>query len=163
MIKNEKIFSDFEHCFNCKAKCCKTGNLIGSPILSESEALEAKKISKDSVKNITLPIGKSYFILAEQEGTNRCPFLTRNNKCQIQNLKPLDCRCYPIKAIYNINNSIKFIIDRHCPATPHLSKKFTKEAKKIALESINRFDREIYNHWLKNNVGWVNDNIIELE
>jgi Fe-S-cluster containining protein len=77
-----------------------------------------------------------------------------NNKCRIQNVKPLDCLCYPLKAVYK-GNSIAFIVDINCPANEFLNDKFLQEAKKIAVSSIQRFDRETYTHWLSNYVGWV--------
>jgi len=153
VFMHEKL-SLLKYCIPCKAKCCKTGRLIGSPILSRGEISRIEKTANRRFKKITSPAGEDYFIIREQKRTKRCFFLTEENKCYIQNKKPLDCLCYPVKAIYD-NHSIKFMIDNKCPAARHLSKKFLKNAKITALKSIKRFNKLTYEHWLDNYVGWV--------
>lgn len=140
-----------EYCLPCKSKCCKIGKLIGSPILDKGEA---SKIGKKHLKKIKSPSGSSYYIIAERKGSTDCIFLIKDNKCKIQKVKPLDCLCYPIKAIYK-NNSMIFIIDINCPASNCLTAEFIQEARKVAINSIRRFDKETYTHWLSNNIGWV--------
>jgi Fe-S-cluster containining protein len=147
-----------KYCIPCNAKCCKTGKLIGSPILDEEES---KEIGKENVQEIITPKGKKYWILKERKENSNCRFLTKDNKCLIQNIKPLDCLCYPIKAVYN-KNKIIFINDKDCLAHNKLNKEFIKEAKKIAIKSIKRFDKETYNHWLDNYVGWIKSTAIKL-
>jgi len=141
-------------CQHCKAKCCKTGDLIGSPILSKKEVSKLAKNYKNSFKEVTSPEGEKYYLIPEKKGTNNCSFLSDHYKCLVQDRKPLDCLCYPIKAVYD-NGRIKFIIDDGCPAATHLDKNFIKKAKRIAIKSIRRFKKETYQHWLNNNVGWV--------
>jgi Fe-S-cluster containining protein len=133
----------------CKSKCCKVGKFFGSPILDYKEA---KKI-KDYVKEIKLKSGKTYFILKEGKKGQDCIFL-KDGKCKIEKNKPLDCLCYPVKAIYS-KDKIVYVLDKACPVSKGLDKNFIKDSKKVALKSIKRFDKETYNHWLKNNVGWV--------
>ncbi|MBI5347310.1 MAG: hypothetical protein HZB66_01730 [Candidatus Aenigmarchaeota archaeon] len=142
-----------EYCIPCKAKCCKTSSLIGSPILSYDEAFKIKKISSEAIKEITIPKGKKYYVIEEQKGTNKCFFLTNENNCRIQYTKPLDCLCYPIKAVYN--KTIKFVIDDNCPAAKHLTNDFITNAKSVALESIKRFDEQTCDHWLENFDIWA--------
>lgn len=146
-----------KYCIPCKARCCRTGRLIGSPILSQEEAVRIKAVSRGHLKKILSPTKKIYYILAERKGTNRCFFLAEGSKCKIQKAKPLDCLCYPIKAVYKSDGSIKFITDEKCPAAERLSSEFIKKAKMTALESIRRFDKKTYLHWLDNNVGWVKE------
>ncbi|MFH1290324.1 MAG: hypothetical protein ABIH92_02855 [Nanoarchaeota archaeon] len=151
-----------KHCIPCKAKCCKTGKLIGTPILSEDEASKVKKMADEHIKEVTSPTGEKYYTILEQKGTQRCVFLTDKNKCRIQDIKPLDCLCYPIKAVH-AGDAIKFIIDKDCPASKHLSKEFIEDAKKTALKSIKRFDKQTYQHWLDDYIGWVKNSGVELE
>lgn len=146
------------YCIPCKAKCCMEGKLIGSPILSKDEVLKIKKIYKGSIEEVVTPLKKKYYIIKEKKGTNICYFLIDEYKCKIQNLKPLDCLCYPIKAVYD-KESIKFVIDTNCPASKHLNKRFIEDAKIIALRSIKRFDKDTYEHWLNNYIGWVKQSI----
>ncbi|MDD5254072.1 MAG: hypothetical protein PHG05_03120 [Candidatus Nanoarchaeia archaeon] len=153
MNQNNKV-SLIDYCIPCKARCCKTGKLIGSPILSNKEA---GRIGKNNLKKVKFPKGE-YWVIKEQQSTNRCFFLNKQNKCKLQNLKPLDCLCYPIKAVYE-KDLIRFITDSDCPASSFLNKEFIRESKKIAIKSIKRFDRETYQHWLDNYVGWVRKTI----
>ncbi len=152
-----KRLSLIEYCIPCKSKCCKVGKFFGSPIL---DLKEANKI-KNYVQEVKLKSGKKYFILKEGKKGNNCIFLI-NHKCKIQNKKPLDCLCYPLKAVYS-KNKVVYIIDKNCSTSKFIDKKFIKDAKKIALKSIKRFDKETYDHWLKNNVGWVKKTSRRLE
>lgn len=140
-----------EHCIPCESKCCKTGDSIASPILSEDEALNIK----ESLKKIVFS-GGEYYLIEEQEGTNRCAFLTEKGECQIQDKKPLDCLCYPIKAVYD-GKEIVYVVDINCPGAEHLTPKFIEKAKEVALESISRFSRETYEHWINNHEIWARD------
>ena len=137
-----------EYCIPCKSKCCKVGKFFGSPILDKKEIKGIEKY----VKEVRLKSRKNYFILKDGK-RNNCIFLI-NNKCKIQKRKPLDCLCYPIKAVYSGKKMI-YIMDKSCPASKFLDKRYLNDAKKIALKSIKRFDKETYNHWIKKNVGWV--------
>ncbi len=146
-------------CRPCNAKCCKTGKLIGSPIISIEESKKLSDEEKTHLRTVISPTKKEYFVIKKQTNSNKCFFLSEDNTCRIQNVKPMDCLCYPIKAII-LNNKIDFIVDPDCPASPHLSKEFITKAKQIALESLKRFDKETYNHWLDNYVGWAKEKII---
>jgi|FLOH01.1.fsa_nt_gi Fe-S-cluster containining protein len=141
-------------CMPCNSKCCKTGKLIGSPIISIEEAKKLNKEEKKRLEKVISPTNQEYYIIREQKNSNRCSFLSKDNTCTIQEKKPMDCLCYPIKAIYESAN-INFIIDTDCPAHQQLSEKFVIHSKKVALKSLKRFDKETYKHWLDNYVGWV--------
>jgi len=143
-----------EYCLKCKAKCCKASDKIGSPILCETEAKEAKKINACAVKEIISKNGKKYYIILGKDKDSKCFFLNEKNKCDLQANKPLDCLCYPMKAVYK-KDKIEFIFDSDCPASIYLNEKFIKDAKKIAIKSISRFDKNTYDEWLEKNVGWV--------
>jgi len=92
---------------------------------------------------------ESYFVFAERK-SNRCFFLGPDNKCVIQDVKPLDCVAYPVRAVYSECNNVEFIIDSSCPASVGLSEGFVKEAKSLALRSLKRFSRKAYLHWFDN-------------
>lgn len=124
--------------------------------ISKKEVDKINKVCKRKYKKVISPSGQTYYLIKEDEKTKRCFFLTKDNKCEVQKAKPLDCLCYPIKAVYRKNN-IKFIGDKDCPALPHLSKEFIAESKKVALKSIKRFEKVTYNHWLKTYGVWAKD------
>lgn len=146
-------------CIPCNVKCCKTGKLIGSPIISIEEFKKIPNQEKVYLQEVISPNGKKYFVIKGREKSNRCFFLNDDNTCRIQDKKPMDCLCYPIKTIF-LNDKMNYIVDINCPACFHLSKDFIKKAKKIALKSIKRFDKKTYNQWLDNYVGWVKEKIL---
>jgi len=139
-----------DYCIKCEARCCKTGEYIGSPILSEDEA----KSIKSNLEEVVSPTGQKYWIITEKDRTNECSFLTEEKRCGIQNIKPLDCLCYPIKAVYE-QGLVKFVVDSDCLGSEKLGDQFIENAKEIAIQSIMRFDPKTYQHWLDNNIGWV--------
>jgi len=157
MRKENKILSLKEYCDPCGAYCCSHGTTIGSPIISEDEK---KRIIRHyerkhpyvakGFQKITLTKEHYYVILEKPDKT--CYFIKESN-CLIQAAKPLDCLIYPIKAVYE--SEISHIIDISCPASKFLTHEFIETAKKLALESVKRFDRATYAHWLENFVGWV--------
>ena len=145
----------FEHCQKCASSCCKASSTIGAPILSKTEAEIIIGLWGEEVLNsIISPVGETYWLPKDQPDTNVCIFL-KDNKCQIQTYKPMDCLCYPIKAIYE-GPEIIFVADGECSAFASLTDDFISKAKKIALISIQRFQPETYLHWLENYIGWVN-------
>ena len=146
-----------KYCIPCGSECCKTGDSIASPILSHEEMIAIhEETQKDVFTEVKTPSG-IYYIIKEQQGTNRCSFLTEQNKCSIQDVKPMDCLCYPIKAAYYYDGRIQFVIDTNCPATKHLSPEFIEKAKEIALKSLFRFNRRTYQHWIDTQEVWAKD------
>ena len=163
---NSKL-SLLKFCIPCNAKCCKHGETIGSPILDEQEMKKIKKVLDKEIKEVVLENGKKYYVIIVDEKEKRCPYLSKDNKCLIQEVKPLDCAIYPIKAVY-VNDepeddTIKFVVDSDCPASKHLSKEFIEEAKKLSVESLKRFDKQTFNHWLNNYIGWVQRYGVDLD
>lgn len=140
------------HCQECDAVCCKASSTIGAPILSGEEAQALKdKFGDGSVKSILAPNGETCYIVTDMQGY--CAFL-QGDQCVAQEYKPMDCLCYPLKAIYR-GEGIVFVIDNACPAVPYLADDFIEQAKEVALSSIKRFSPAVFNYWLGNFVGWV--------
>lgn len=157
MEKSNEILSLRKHCIPCSAYCCKISRTIGSPILSEDEKKNITKFYEEKYKRRLncfkrIEVGNEYYYIIKEKNGD-CYFLDNNN-CKIQEVKPLDCLAYPIKAIYE-NNNISLVIDTECPAANFLSSDFIKQAKRIAIKSIKRFSPQIYNNWLDNYVGWI--------
>jgi len=144
----------FAHCQKCESNCCKSSSTIGAPILSEEEARTIRAFWGEKViKPIKTPYGETYWLPEDQPDTNVCIFL-KNNRCSIETHKPMDCLCYPIKAIYQ-SRRIIFVADGDCLALANLSEDFIKKAKRVAILSIQRFKPKTYQHWLDNFIGWV--------
>lgn len=153
----------WSHCYKCGAKCCISGKTIGAPIVSKGEkdvVLQHPYFTGFYFQKEVLPNGKYYYIpTTGSDGS--CWFLTLNRRCLIQDVKFNDCKAYPIKAIRK-GGEIIFIIDIHCPAARHLTPEFISAAKEVALQSLNRWDSEVYQHWLDHYIAWVKD-AMELE
>jgi Fe-S-cluster containining protein len=149
-----ETLSLLEHCQKCNSKCCKASVGIGMPILSEKEAsLMIFLWSKEMIQEVMGPSGEKYWVPRVHPSTNTCIFL-KGDKCQAQTYKPMDCQCYPVKAIHQ-GEKIVYVIDQDCPAVADLSPEFFEQTKKIAAHSLARFRPETYAHWLKNYIGWV--------
>lgn len=161
-----------EHCQKCRAKCCIPGKTIGAPIVSGEEILAMGReisFSRSSYfevffEKIILPSQKQkYYYVPILKGPydGRCIFLTEENRCAVQETKFADCRAYPIKALRK-DSRIILIIDTHCPAARHLAPEFIAKAKEVALQSLEAWDPEVYQHWLDHYIEWTKD-AMELE
>lgn len=153
-FKMSKKLSLLEYCIPCNSTCCKHSDSIGTPMLDKKEYTKISNFNSiGNIKNVKLKNGEEYYIILEDEKGN-CSYLNEEGRCRIQEVKPLDCAIYPIKAIYE-GDFYKFVIDSDCPASFHLTKEFIEEAKRLSIISIKRFSKETYNHWLKNYLGWI--------
>lgn len=153
-----KVFSLIDFCSSCGAKCCKVGDFSGSPLLSQKEvdaitAFCEKKFGSKPTAFKKILVGKgSYFVFAEKNG-EYCPFLGADKKCVIQEVKPIDCMDYPIKAVHTQDGSMRLIVDSSCPAAKHLSKEFIGESRRLAVGSLARFPKEVREHLVKSAVA----------
>ena len=109
-----------EYCAECKAKCCR----YGSPFLLESEK---RRILNKTKRNVFEKVNEYYIIHQEP-----CHFL-KNNKCSIEEIKPIGCKAWPIGFKIK-NNKMVFVVDENCPAVPHLTEDFINSAKKELLK-----------------------------
>jgi len=166
MERFDKVLSLKDHCIPCGARCCKISKSIGSPILSEDEKENITKFLKEKNKGKPdcfkrIEVGNEcYYIIKEKD--KNCYLLNSKHHCTIQEVKPLDCLAYPVKAIFEGKN-ISLIMDKECPALNFLSPGFIEQAKRMAIKSIERFSPQIYNHWLKKNVDWINQSAKKIE
>lgn len=150
------------HCQKCGSKCCIPGETIGVPIVTKQEAREAFKIfGFGYFEKVVLHNGQHYCVPRKVKWPGRCIFLNQQNQCAAQKVKFADCRAYPIKAIRK-EGRIICVIDIHCPAAPYLTPEFIAAAKKIALETIEAWEPEVYQHWLDHYIQWTKD-ALELE
>lgn len=122
MVKAEQYL---EICRKCKAECCK----IGGPNFTEKEM---KNVLKKGHKNYFFEVRDKIYELKSKK--DRCPYLKKDNSCEIQNVKPLLCLCWPV--LPDFKNWKKTYILIECPLTKVLTKneieKCKKEASKIS-------------------------------
>lgn len=108
-------------CQKCKATCCK----MGGADLTEEEMI---RILKANHPNFFRKIDKNHYEMKSKKGI--CPYLNNNHSCQIQDIKPLMCRSWPIDTDYKGKKAALVLIK--CPLMPLLSSKQVKEMKKQA-------------------------------
>lgn len=108
-------------CKSCDKRCCQKG-------LPTVYPEEKERIVKATGKEECFEGHEKYFVLLGHP----CPFLRRDGKCAIHDLKPLDCRAYPI-FIKQKNGSYEWRVDKDCPAHDKLPEGFVKYAKNLLL------------------------------
>ena len=108
-------------CQKCKATCCK----MGGPDFTEKEM---KKVLKAVHKNYFIKLDKNHYELKSKRG--RCPYLKKDNSCEIHKVKPLICLCWPVLSKFKKDRREFLIVE--CPMTPLLSKKDIEKCKKEA-------------------------------
>lgn len=136
-------------CKQCKAFCC-TAVL---PMLIEEEK---NRILSEGFPGHFIEIEHGLYRI--KKGSNGvCPYLTKEQSCSIQKLKPKLCKIWPVVPRYKNNLRVTFLI--HCPLYPFLSDDEIMQAKKeaedlpldmlrhlwdISLESKNKYKRFMY-------------------
>ena len=50
-----------------------------------------------------------------------CPFLTTNYQCGIHDIRPLDCRSFPLIPVFSSNGTMTFRLDAECPSIREFS------------------------------------------
>ena len=112
-------------CQKCNAFCCK----MGGPNFTETEM---KRVLKVGYKNYFFEVRNKIFELKSKKG--RCPYLKKDNSCEIHKVKPLLCQCWPVFPNFNRKKGGYIIIK--CPLAKIISKKeiekCKKEAKKVS-------------------------------
>ena len=159
MSRDIDILSLLKYCLKCGSKCCKES----SPILTRRECY---RIIKKTKKDYFYKIGfreENYYIIGNNSNgslrdTNKdpCPFLNNAGKCNIQNIKPLDCRAYPFRVVVDQKGTLNWHVHSgFCPAVGYLDIDFINTAKNIAIQSANRFSPLCYKDWIKKYSSWT--------
>jgi len=47
---------------------------------------------------------------------SRCPFLTADFRCGIHDIRPLDCRSFPVIPVFGADGTLTFRFDNDCPS-----------------------------------------------
>jgi len=118
MVKAAKFL---QVCKECKAKCCK----MGGPDFSEKEM---RKVLKVGYKNYFIKVGKNHYELKSKRGV--CPYLKKDFSCEIHEVKPLMCLCWPVVVDIKKGKRKYFLVE--CPMTSLLTKKDIEKCKNEA-------------------------------
>jgi len=130
-----KTNTALEVCQKCKAACCK----LGGGDFSKSEM---QKVLKAGYPNFFSKINNNHYELKSKKGV--CPYLAKDNSCNIHKVRPLMCKCWPVYLKFKDNKKQFFLIK--CPLTPIFSKQDIKLMKKQA----NRIPKDIITTSLSN-------------
>jgi Fe-S-cluster containining protein len=118
----------------CGGKCCRST----PPALTSEDIVKINEyISNDEWIRIIGDSTKESYAVEKRNKTNDCFFLTEKNRCKIYDIKPLDCKLFPIFIKIKENNTdsykVKWLV-WHCPLTEEIGvEKLLKEAKEIIL------------------------------
>jgi Fe-S-cluster containining protein len=112
-----KIFDDieFEECYECNNKCCH------SPWFLKEEQDESLRFLKE--KGINNPS------ISFLENSNGCKYAV-NNRCQIYEKRPLDCRLFPLDLVEE-DSEYWWVIFKNCSRYEEISKKLIPLIPKI--------------------------------
>ena len=113
-------------CANCKFCCSfRRQSLWETPVFNEEAMHELKKLfpsvkfrkAGDSNQSYTFDISEEYKTQDSEEEVP-CPFLNPKNGCSLSaELKPFDCKIWPLRAVKESeNSSISIALSPTCPA-----------------------------------------------
>nr|VFK39954.1 MAG: Putative zinc- or iron-chelating domain-containing protein [Candidatus Kentron sp. SD]VFK45381.1 MAG: Putative zinc- or iron-chelating domain-containing protein [Candidatus Kentron sp. SD]VFK79537.1 MAG: Putative zinc- or iron-chelating domain-containing protein [Candidatus Kentron sp. SD] len=152
------------HCRPCGSQCCRYSSPIISP--DEKECIVAS-CGKDLFIEQSTP-GGSYFVIGRTadgnlrqidqrvEESSPCGYLASDGSCTIHQIKPLDCRAYPLRAIPSATaGEVEWRFHRVCPATSFIDNRFLPAVRIVALASLRRFTTETYMDWLYKYSPWA--------
>jgi len=120
-----KIFDNinFEECHDCVNKCCHSPWFLKEEQGASAQFLKEKGVSDSPVSFLGSTSGCKYAV---------------NNRCQIYNKRPLDCRLFPLDLIEE-DEEYWWVIFKNCSRHEEISKKLIPLIPKI--ESL--FDQNI--------------------
>lgn len=95
----------------------------------------------DEARNLIERIGSDHFLRPESHGLftivknsgEPCPLLTTDGLCSVYDIRPTDCRSWPITLAPNSNGHTEYLTDMGCPI-PHedkLDQTFLTSAKQV--------------------------------
>jgi Fe-S-cluster containining protein len=93
---------------------------------------EAEKIIARTGRSDLLRQEEHGLFTIKKEKNRGCPFLTPNRLCSIYDIRPTDCRSWPLTMDQKANPRGTYLVDVKCPAaeSAHLEKKFCDAARK---------------------------------
>ncbi len=139
----QKLPSQLDCASLCTARCCPQAKAqkssdyaIGHVAIMlpfEMEyILEKTQTSIDLIQTTSLEYAPGVFIdIGFVTNETPCPFLTKDYQCGIHDIRPLDCRSFPLIPVFDLNDTLSFRSDETCPSIHTFSKDFQEKFKKI--------------------------------
>jgi len=124
---NTSIFMLISHkfltvCEKCQAFCCQ---LVKPPITEK----EKNDIINAGFTDHFIKIEEGIYAIQSNKNDS-CPYLKNDYSCEIQPVKPILCKVWPVIPRYKDNKRSCIVIK--CPLFPSLTEKEIKQAKKEA-------------------------------
>lgn len=152
------------HCIPCGSECCR----YSSPIVHKDERDRIVEATGKAPFTEVRASGGSYFVIGRTlDGAKReiaadvgeegepCSFLGEDGLCSIQDIKPLDCRAYPVRAVPQEDGGLTWHLHRSCPASGDLDREFIEKAVECAKVSAARFQPTVFRDWLERFSQWT--------
>lgn len=117
----------YEICNDCGSRCCTEP---GPPIVFQREIQKIRNYCEaNGLRDYLVPIeeenGRLFTIPRGEDG---CPYVNSEGSCDIQEVKPTDCRIYPHEPI-EIEGEMVLGVSASCPAKHLLDGSFSREAE----------------------------------
>ena len=132
-----------DFCVVCKGLCCRRGVVV----LSHRE-VEMLGAYRGYIKEIETEVGKIFFI---DKSLDDCPCLTDAGCIIPQDIRPLDCRIYPLNLML-AGGRIHLLVSRLCPAADQIKDmpQWLVEKKQLIREMIPKLwtKEELFAHSL---------------
>lgn len=111
-------------CRKCGSRCCKEP---GPPVVFPEEAERIGEFVKErGLENHIEPVEGEELYFIPRRG-KPCPYLDGDGRCAIQDVKPLDCRVYPL----GLTRSLRVGVSASCPAKHLLTQQYEAEAGEL--------------------------------
>ena len=152
--------SGLECATRCNARCCpktkssaNTKDAVGHVAIMlpfeleyivEKASSDRELIHETSIEFTDENVINIGFMTSEKP----CPFLTKQNKCGIYDIRPIDCRSFPLIPVFSEQGSISFRKDQDCPSATTLSAAYEEELKVVWHELLSQLPmtyRRLYN------------------
>lgn len=130
----------------CHARCCpkqKTAQNIADAIGHvaimlpfEREHIIAKTgITPQKIQTIRIPFLEATHIdIGFITNELPCPFLSSGNQCSIYEIRPLDCRSFPLIPVFQDDGTLNFRMDNDCPSVITFSSSYKDAFKQLWVE-----------------------------
>ena len=129
-------------CATCKFCCSfRRQSLWETPIFDEDTMQKLKELYPQAKFHQAGPSGKSWtfdisdaYKTTDLEEEAPCPFLDPNHGCALPTeLKPFDCKIWPLRAVRKSDNSISVALTPTCPA---INKVPLEQVKQLAASGL---------------------------
>ena len=116
-MKSDKFL---DVCQKCGALCCK----VGGPNFTEEEM---KKVLDAGFEDYFFKVRSKIYELKSKRG--RCPYLKKDNSCEIHGVKPILCVCHPVFPNFDGKAGYSLV---ECPLAKVMSGKEIDKCKRDA-------------------------------